>query len=169
MKNATHIRAIFGSFTDFERALRSLMESGQRRYEAFGPIDLKDVEDLMPRRGSSVQVFATAGAFIGLVLFFLMCVAASLLYGQVVGGKPPVSKAPFIIVSYEGTILLGAMAAFIATIVLARLRPRKPAPDYDPRFSGADFGIDVYSDPDERNQVVELLREAGAVEINEIR
>jgi len=163
-----NIRAIFDDYGPFVDALRTLKGSGVKDYEAYGPIDLAEIEDLMPRRGSSVRAWATAGALFGLASFWFMCVASSLIYSLVTGGKPPVSNVPFIIVSYEGTILLGAISAFIAVLIVARLRSKRPPPVYDKIFSGDCFGIVVRCDPEERERVANLLTKSGAIEINEL-
>ena len=49
-----------------------------------------------------------------------MCITTSLIYGLVVGGKPPVPNVPFIIPAYEGTNLFGSVAAFAGCLLYAR-------------------------------------------------
>ncbi|HOK53266.1 MAG TPA: DUF3341 domain-containing protein [Armatimonadota bacterium] len=167
MADAKHIRAIFDDFPAFKQALGSLQASGFERYEAYGPVNLEEISPLMPRRGSAVRAFATIGAVIGLVLFFYMCIATSLIYALIVGGKPPVSNVPFVVVGYEGTILLGAVGAFFGVLILARLLRHDVPSGYDVRFSGDSFGIDVEVVSDRHDEVVRLLENAGAVEVIE--
>lgn len=162
------IKAVFDNYINFKKALTSLYEAGHRQYEVFSPIDPTDIEYLMPKKGSTVHIYALIGALSGMALFFFMCIYASQLFGQVVGGKPPVSRIPFTIVTYEGTILFGAVTAFITAMILARLRPGKPSKGYDPRFTADNFGIEVSFDAGRREQVIELLKSAGAIEVNEI-
>ena len=159
------VRARFERLEDLEQALQKLKDTGMKRYEAYGPVDLKCLEDLMPRQGSAVRHAATIGGIIGLFSFWYMCVAAALIYSLYVGGKPPVSNVPYVIVMYEGTILLGSIFAFFAGIGLARLWPRKPPPEFDPRYSGSSFGVHVQCEPAQEEQVRSLLTESGAVEI----
>jgi hypothetical protein len=162
------VSATYDNYEELVSALRAVKESGIRDYEAYGPISLAEVEDLMPRRESAVRTWATGGALVGVVSFWYMCVRSSLIYSIITGGKPPVSNVPFVILMYEGTILVGALAAFIATIVLAHLWFREPPPDYDPQFSGSDFGIQVRCHPGEKEHALEVLRSTSAVEVHEI-
>jgi molybdopterin-containing oxidoreductase family membrane subunit len=121
----------------------------------------------MPRKGSPVRIIATLGAITGLVSFFLMCVLSSLLYRLITGGKPPVSRVPFVILAYEGTILLGALAAFLGFLAITRLYPAKRPEAHDEAVTGDTFGIRVTCPPDQKEAVVDILKDAGAVEINE--
>lgn len=160
------VRAHFDDFDRFKDALRRLKESRVEGYTAYGPVSLEEVEDLMPQKGSAVRIWATAGALVGLIAFWFMCIKSALIYSLITTGKPPISNVPFVIVSYEGTILVGSVAAFLAVLALARLYPRKPPTDYDSRFSGDRFGIDVATPPDQ-GRVVGLMKESGAIEIDE--
>ncbi len=163
------VRGLYEDFERFEAALRTLKERGVRCYEAYGPTNLEEIEDLMPSKGSRVRVWDTSGAIIGLATFWIMCVTTSLIYGLIVGGKPPVSNVPFIIPAYEGTILTGSIMAFLAILWYASLGPRWPGRDYDPRFSEDRYGIDVHCSPGDRAEMSSLLRDAGAVEVIDVR
>jgi hypothetical protein len=192
------VRATFDDFTSLERALGSLKGAeGVRDYEAFGPVNLGHLQHLMPSvpsnregsgalgwmkaamgalsdallgiKGSAVRFHATVGAAIGLfTLFYLVCVLTSHIYKIVVGGKPPVSNVPYVVPGYEGTILFGAIGAFIAVLYYARLLRgfRTPA-DYDTRSSEDSFGVHVLCVPEFTLSTIELLKTAGAGEVNE--
>lgn len=162
-----HVRADFDDFDAFKHALGSLQDAGFDNYEAYGPVNLEDISSLMPKRGSYVRGIATGGALVGLGLFFYMCVATSLIYNLIVGGKPPVSNVPYIIIAYEGTILLGAIAAFLGVIVLARLLTAEPTGRYNMRFSGDTFGIDVECEQRKVSEVKGIMKNAGANDIDD--
>ena len=161
------IKAIFDTLTALERALGALKSAEVEDYEAYGPTNLDGLQPLMPSKGSPVRGMATLGAIAGVGLFFYMCVGTSLIYDLITGGKPAWANAPFIIPAYEGTILLGSVAAFIAVLIWAGLAGLKPGPDYDPRFSSDSYGVNVYCTLERRDSVVQLLKNAGAVEITE--
>ena len=162
------VRGVFDDWEAMKRALRALKESRGTGYTAYGPVNLQEVEDLMPAKSSYVRGWSTAGGLFGLALFFVMCVMTSLIYSLTVGGKPPISNVPFLIPAYEGTILIGAISAFVAGLIYACVRARPLPTDYDTRFSGDTFGVDVTCEPDERGQVIDLLKSAGAAEIHEL-
>lgn len=161
------VRGEFQEFDAFKRALGSLQANRFDDYEAYGPVNLEDLGELMPRKGSIVRGISTGGTIIGLGLFFYMCVATSLIYKLVVGGKPPVSNVSFVIVTYEGAILLGAIAAFLGGIILARLLYAGPVAGYNPRYSGDTFGIGIRCDISRLDEVKGILKDAGATEIRE--
>jgi hypothetical protein len=163
------IKAILRNYKSLEQALESLQRSGVEDYEAYGPTNLAELHDLMPRKTSPIRGIATLGAIAGLGLFFYMCVATALIYNLIVGGKPPWANVPYIIPAYEGTILLGAVSAFIAVLIWARLVLKGPSSGYDPRFSGDDYGVNVFCTPDEKENIIGILKNAGAVEIYESR
>lgn len=168
MAETALIRARFEDFGSFEHALHALSHSSFTDYEAYGPVNLAEIEYLMPRKGSAVRGCATMGAVVGLVTLFLVSVLSSRIYDLVVGGKPPVTALPFIIPAYEGTILMGAIAAFVAVIALSRLEGRNPPPAYDRRFGQDSFGITVNCNAAEVDQAIELLERAGAAEVEKV-
>ena len=159
------VRARFEDIHALETALRALKDSRFDQYEAFGPTNLKELEDLMPASSSFVRGWTTTGAIIGLCSFWFMCVAAALIFNLITGGKPPWSNVPFVIPAYEGTILFGAITAMVATISYARLGIRKPPEEHDPRFTSDRYGIEVGCEEESRGEVERLLRAAkGEVE-----
>lgn len=162
------VRGIFEDWELMKSALAELKQTRSTGYTAYGPVDLTEIEDLMPAKSSFVRGWATAGGLFGLALFFAMCVMTSMIYRLVVGGKPPISNVPYLIPTYEGTILLGAICAFIAGLIYARIRMRPLPQDYDTRFSGDTFGVEVTCDEAERDGVIDLLKRTGAVEVYEL-
>lgn len=161
------LTGVFDDFQAFVLALNELKDSRFSQYEAYGPTSLADIEDLMPRKGSQVRMWTTAGAIIGLVAFFLLCVMSSLIYALIVGGKLPLANVPFVVVTYEGTILLGGITAMAAGLAYAALRPKELPKDYNPSFSSDSYGISVEHHPRDRQRLRELLTNAGAVDVYE--
>lgn len=167
MADTARVVAEFDSFDSFEHALRKIKEARVTGYQAYGPINLVDVEDLMPQQWSPVRGVATIGAILGLMLFLYMCIKSSMIYDLIVGGKPPVTLVPYVIVGYEGTILLGALFAFFAVIISALLLTRTTPEEEESRFTSDRFGIEVRFEENRREAVVSILREAGAAEVDE--
>jgi hypothetical protein len=166
------IKAVFGEREAFVHALEALKAFGAPDYDAYGPTNLDEFGHLMPaagpglfarlRSGSPVRSVATVGAIIGLVSFFLMCVLSALIYAITTWGKPPWSNVPFVIPTYEGTILIGGIGAFFAVLALARLTGRTPSPRYDRRFSGDAFGIWIACTPESVERYLQMMKDAGA-------
>ncbi len=162
MADPVIVRARYRDHDDFMRALEAF--SGQA--EAFAPVRLDTLGDLMPKRGSTVRFWAYFGALAGMAIAYHMCVASSAVFGLIVGGKPPVSRVPFLVVTYAGTILLGAISVFIAFLIAAGMRPRKPGPE-----TGATedmFGVEVACKPEDCDSISERLRSLGAHDVRVI-
>jgi len=164
----TRIRGVFDDWDAFKDALRTLKQARGSGYTAYGPVNLNEVQDLMPEKSSYVRGWSTLGAASGLATFFLMCVLTSMIFDLVVGGKPPVSRVPYVIPTYEGTILFGAIFAFVAGLIYAWVGLRPLPAGYDARFSGDAFGVEITCDPAEREAMSGLLRDSGAVEVYEL-
>ena len=162
------VRGVFDDWDAMKSALRVLKETRGFGYTAYAPVNLKEVEDLMPAKFSFVRGWATAGAALGLAAFYVMCVLTSMIYGLIVGGKPPVSNVPYVIPTYEGTILFGSISGFVAGLLYACIGPKPLPPSYDPRFSEDCFGIEITCGSDERDHMSGVLKSAGAVEVYEL-
>ena len=162
------LRAIYDDMEKLAAGLKALKDSGMWEYEAYGPTSLDNVQDLMKGKGSKVRMLTYVGGIAGLVFFWYMCMASSLVFKLVTGGKPAISNVPFIVVGYQGAIFVASVAAFLGVLVFARLGRKKTPAEYDSRFSGTDFGIVVHIRPEDRNRAADILRASGAVEINEL-
>lgn len=166
MDNFVQVKAVFFDYECFVEGLKSLKDAHYMDYTAFGPTNLHEIEHLMPVKGSAVRVYATLGAILGLITFWLMCIFTSRIYMLITGGKPAVSNVPFIIPAYEGTILTGSIFAFIAVLIIAALGSHLPPADYDPRYSENAYGIELLCEDTRADKAVKLLEDAGATEVN---
>jgi hypothetical protein len=78
-----------------------------------------------------------------------------------VGGKTIASIPPYVVIAFELTILLGALSTVGAMVLLSALLGKRGIA-YDPRYSDDQIGVFV---PGGGDQVEQLLRSAGAVEV----
>jgi len=85
-----------------------------------------------------------------------------------VGGKPIVSLPPFVVIGFETTILLGALATVAGMLLNARLPRLGRSPGYDPRFSSDKIGIVAFGGPSQLDGAREVLRDAGAEEVKDV-
>jgi hypothetical protein len=72
-----------------------------------------------------------------------------------------------VVVAFEGTILLGAISAFISWVLKAGLPRFSTDPGYSPEFSGHKFGIVVAATGERRSEAERILREGGAEEVRD--
>jgi len=169
MSERSRVESVFGDVPSFVAALKRLREEGLRDLEIYSPVGLRGLRGLMPKTGSPVRFITLAGAIVGAALGFWMCIGSALLYGLIVGGKWPAGYLPYCVIGFELTVLFGGLTALFAMVAAARLGPRPPGAEYDPRFQVDKFGITVFCQTEQLTPVDQLLRGAGAQEVHEHR
>jgi hypothetical protein len=167
MSDRREVLSVFSDVARLVGALRRLQDAGHRDLRVYSPVGLPELEHLLPRRGSPVRFVTLAMGAAGAVLGFWLCIGSALLYGLIVGAKPPVSILPYCIVSFELTVLVGGLSTLAAVILFARLTPVAPRMPYDGRFGEDRFGISVSCPLEQVSAVSDLLRSEGAEEVNE--
>ena len=137
--------------------------------DVFSPVPLHEVEHLLSSGKSPVRFATFAGGLIGLISGLALALLTSAIWNLVVGGKPVLSLVPFLVVGFELTILFGAIGTFVGVLVFCRLPYREfPAAGYRPAFSDDRFGVWLTCSADLRSQAVQVLEEAGAVEVQDL-
>ncbi|MFB3881550.1 MAG: DUF3341 domain-containing protein [Armatimonadota bacterium] len=169
MRERARVVSVFREVSALAGALRAARSRGLRELSLYSPVGLPALEPLLPRRRSPVRFLVLAAAIAGCLLAFWMCIGSALLYGLIVGAKWPVSVLPYCVIGFEFTILFGGLAAMIAILGLARLRPAPAAEPYRPAFGEDRFGLCVYCSLEQTAAVAAMLREAGAEEVDEQR
>jgi hypothetical protein len=133
--------SIYGLMAEFSgdekilTAARSAREHGYRRMDAFTPFPVDGLPEALGQKKSIVPLIvlicAILGGFSG---YFMEWYATSVSYPVNVGGRPLNTWPMFIPITFELTILSGALAAIIGMLVLNRL----PEPHH-PVFNAPDF------------------------------
>jgi len=172
---AAGILAEFDSPRTLQSACERIRDEGYRAWDAHTPYPVHGLERAMGLRRSRlpwiVLVSALTGAFTGMALQVWVHVFE---YPVVIAGKPFFSWQAFIPVTFEMTILFGAVAALLGMLGLNKL-PRhhnwlfesegfERASDH--RFFVSIDASDVRFDEDRTS---ELLHELGAVSIETVR
>ncbi|MEJ5297722.1 MAG: DUF3341 domain-containing protein [Armatimonadota bacterium] len=126
--------------------LQELVDSGvpTRKIHAFSPIPVPAAEQILREKPTFVRVFAIAGALMGMLAGFALCIYTVLRYPMIVSGKPVVAVLPFVVIAFELTILLGSLATFAGFLLNARL-PYIPR-IFNPDEYGTHFTILVEED-----------------------
>ena len=159
--------AVFQDSDGLIRAAKSLLDQGREEFEALSPMPVPGLDDVLPHRPSSVRWFTLLGCLAGAVLGMAFQIATVVMWPIWVGGKPIISLPAFVIVSFEMTILVGAIATMAGLMMNAKL-PMIGRDFYHQGCSQSDFALVVKLRPEERPEVESLLREAGAAEVKQI-
>ena len=80
----------------------------------------------------------------------------------IVGGKPLIAWPPFLIIAFELTILVAAIAAIAAFLLGARRARRGTRAAYDPSVSDARFGLLIECGEARAREIGVLMVEQGA-------
>ena len=122
--------AEFENPTDLVAAIHKVCDGGYRRVEAYTPFPVEEVVEALPSRPTRLPLVILIGGIVGCVGgYFMQYYAAVLGYPVNIGGRPLHSWPAFIPVTFEMTVLAGAITAVLAMLALNGL----PMP-YHPLF-----------------------------------
>ena len=143
MHAAEPTRATYGVMAEFDSAqtlldaARRVMAEGFAKVEAYSPVPVEELNDVIHRTRTILPKLSLAGGIAGMLTgFALQYWASAIEYPMNVGGRPLASWPAFVIPSYELTILFSALATAGGMIALNGL----PQP-YHPVFNAPRFSL----------------------------
>jgi len=129
--------AEFASAHDLVAAARRTYEAGYRKIDAYSPFPVEELAEAIGFHKNYVPLVTLIGAITGGTLGYLMQYWIAVIdYPINVGGRPYHSWPSFIIVTFEMTILFGAISAVLGMLALNGL----PMP-YHPVFHVPRFAL----------------------------
>ncbi len=160
--------AIMGTFMyeeDFLSAAENLKTSGFDNISLLSPVPLEEAQAVLGLGKSPVRRFALAGAIIGAITGFAMAAGTALVFILPTGGRAIITIPPYLIITYEMTILFGVLFTllgfhFVSGLPAWRDRPYLPAANID-RFVVVVEGAEA----DQVARAEAIIRDAGADEI----
>jgi hypothetical protein len=167
LRRARQLPGLLASFAHVDAAvdaIRALRAKGFRNLVVYSAAPNHEIEEALDQRVSPVRLFTLIGGLTGCAAGFGMTLWMSYDWPVVVGGKPIGSVPPYVVIAFELTILLGALATVTAVALFSVLMGKRGIA-YDPRFSDDQIGIFVPVGRDQLGPIEQLLRTAGAVEV----
>jgi hypothetical protein len=164
-------RALMGIFSyrdDLLRALKAL-KGASLDCTVFAPSNGEEIQRGLQQKPSPVRYYTLCGGLFGLFFGFALAVYTVLQWKFIVSGKPIIPWIPFVIVGFEFLILFGVLFTFFGLLIHSRLPLLRLPAGYDPRFSNDRFGLLVYAAGTEEEKIADLLQEAGAEEIHDVK
>lgn len=132
---------LFGLMAEFAEhdqllaATRRAYAEGYRQMDAYSPFPVEGLAEAMGHEHTPIPLFTLMGGMLGgLGGYFMQWYSMARLYPLNVGGRPYNSWPNYIPVTFELTILVAALTAFVSALVLNRL----PQP-YHPVFNVPEF------------------------------
>lgn len=145
-----------------------LKDAGFAVPEILSPIPIHGVEEVLGEKKSIIKRFTFFGAVTGGISGFVLAAGTAVLYLHPTGGRPIITIPPFLIITYELTILFGILATVLGFFISARL-PAIRERVYVPEAAIDRFAVAVACDSDESRQRAEsILRDAGAEEVRQV-
>ncbi|BBM86996.1 DUF3341 domain-containing protein [Candidatus Uabimicrobium amorphum] len=130
---------IFDSETEFIEKLKELIKDGvtEDDVEIYAPYPVHGL-DAMFGKPSKLKFFTLTGALSGVTTGLVLTNYASWHWPLITSGKPIHSQPPFLVVSFELTILLGGIFSLLGFLFLSRLpNPTQiiPEKEYGNKFA----------------------------------
>ena len=166
--------AEFDGPAELVAAVRRAREAGYVELEAFSPVPVEGVWERLGPRRPGVPTLTFFGAALGAAFgYWLQYYLNAVVYPLNVGGRPPHSWPPFIVVAFEMGVLLGALGAVVGMLALNGLpRPHHPVfnvPAFDlasqTRFFLCVPATDPRFDPEKTPQFLDRLGSSGVWEV----
>ncbi len=162
------VLGVFEDREDLVRALKDAPTGDWDRFETFSPYPDEELYQLTEPGRSPVRWMTLLGALTGGISGLVLTIWTTAQWPLLItGGKPLISLPPFLIIVFELTILLGALATaggFLYWGVIRRLFRFLP---YDSRFSQGHFGLWIECSEARNEQVLDWVKKSGATEWQE--
>jgi molybdopterin-containing oxidoreductase family membrane subunit len=168
MKNEKTFIALFSRVDAFLSTLKMLREKGYEIRSAFSPVRLPEMQEILGMGVSKTRLFTLIGGLTGGSALVGLASYAHLSFKLIVYGKPVLAWIPWVVVAFEGTILLASLSAFVSWVFKAGLPQPGVNPGYSREFSGDKFGILVAASEEGRPEAEHIVTEGGAEEIRDV-
>jgi hypothetical protein len=164
VKSKETLVATFAYVDEFMGCLRVLREKDCHIRSVFSPVHLPELEEILDMKRSLTRVFTLLGGITGGLGLPALAVWAHLSFKLIVYGKPVLGWIPWIIVAFEGMVLIASLSAFVSWVFKAGLPRPMLDPGYDSSFSGESFGVAVSVPEARRGEIEGILKDHGARE-----
>jgi len=164
-KRPQGVLAVFDHADTVIDAIRALRQAGRKKFTVMTPVPNSDIADELDQTQSPVRLATFLGGLIGGILGFTLCAWTSLDWPLVTNGKEILSIPPFMVITFECTVLIGGLTNLVAMLFFSGLPLGPPNEGFDPRFTEDRYGIWVTCGRDEADRVAATLRSVGAEEV----
>ncbi len=121
MRGKQGLLAIFMYVDDLFTVLRTLKEQATRIETVYSPFRLREIDEILGKRPSIVRFITLLGGIVGGISMVGLAVYAHLSFKLITSGKPVFPRVPWVIVCFEGVILLAVIFSVCAWVLKGRL------------------------------------------------
>ena len=163
--------AIMGTFAyeeDFLAAAENLVSSGFDNISLLSPLPLEEAQEVLGLGKSPVRRFSLAGALFGAAAGFAMSVATALVFILPTGGRAIITIPPYLIITYEMTILFGVLFTLFGFHVISGLPAWRDKPYLESANIDRFVVVVEGTDGEQAAKAEAIIRGAGAEEIKHV-
>src|ERR1700728_327450 len=177
IENSDPLYGLMGEFEtagELVAAARRTKDAGFRKFDAYSPFPIHELDDAMDLHDNRVSLFTLIGGVVGACTGFgLASWVQAVALPLNIGGRPLISAPMYIPITFELTVLFGGLTAAISMIIMNGLpSPYHPVFNVE-RFSNASrnkFFLCIESDDPkfDRHATAGFLESLGPEEIAEV-
>ncbi len=162
---------IVGLFDDDEvlmKAVKAVRSAGVKIHDVLTPYPIHGLDGAMGLKDSrlhTVGFIAGAAGAIGTLAFIIWTTTVSFPHN--IGGKPFLALPAYVPITFEMTVLSASVTMVIAFFARCGLSLIKEPRIFDERTTDDKFAMIFSADEVDSNKVRELLKQNGAIEVNE--
>jgi hypothetical protein len=150
-------------------AVDKLKERGFDEITLISPIPLEEAEEMIGELKSPVKYFSFFGGLFGCIAGFALAAGTAVMYPLPVGGRPIITFPPFLVISYELTILFGVISTVIGFFFACRF-PKMEELAYAEEANVDKFALVLDEDDPKRSAEAQaIMAAAGAEEIRQVK
>ncbi len=168
-------KVLFGLFDDEEvllKAVKGVRAEGMKITDVFTPFPVHGLDEAMGLRMTKLHtagfVFGATGTLTALAFITWI---STVNYPINYGGKPYFSLPAWIPITFELTVLFSAVGMTLTYLYLNRLAPGQEPKVLDERITShmfaMTFEVDEHTSEEKKEEIRNLLKGQGAVEIHE--
>lgn len=169
--NKHYLTAVFSDEDVLLKAVREIRSQGVKIHEVFSPYPVHGIDEALGYRRSRLPraafLFGALGTSLALLMQFWMMGAD---WPMIIGGKNHASLPPFVPVTFELTVLLGALGMVGTFMVVSDLKPYKKPRIFDLRITDDRLviAVDLGANTRKKDDLRKILKATGAEEVNEV-
>ena len=162
----TNVMGVFEYEDDFLTAARQLRASGFDDLTLMTPIPVHAAEEIQGLGKSNVRRFTLFGTILGAFSGFGLAVSTALVFILPTGGRPIITIPPYLIITYEMTILFGILFTLLGFHVVSGL------PAWHDKIYRIEAGVDRFTlvvsldEGSSPEQAETIIRDSGAEEVS---
>jgi len=165
------LKAVYSHLDCLVDGIDAVKKAGLRdQTTVMSPLPRHEIEQMLYEgKPSPVRWFTMFGALFGGFSGPALASLSHLNWPMIIpGGKPLVSIPPFVIITFECTVLFGSIFTMLGLLLTCRLPATKLRPEMeDPRYSDDHFGLVVEGlSGDQAEKLKATLHQTGAIEVS---